>query len=159
MFLAVYVDVDEEDEVDQENISELAKDARRKGRWDHFFSVRGRYCSCNLPAALGDQPEEGRDAVKKAAAKRKFIAYLSKLIRPYFKAVSLKCHCTANHRVVRSVEKILIYVYRWSSRKTELSGRKANPRKFPIYLSGRPFLWYRLGQENLLFRKTRYLDI
>eukprot|EP00795_Rhopilema_esculentum_P002356 gene2356-17995_t len=127
---AAFEDFDKEDEVDQENISKFAKDAVNKADMDQFFSVRNRYCTCKVPLVLGDEPEESRDQVRERinsfadeaqyASAKENPEVLIKFVQPYFKAVSLKCHCTANEPVVRSVEEILIYETLMSSKETEL---------------------------------------
>ncbi|XP_065067262.1 uncharacterized protein LOC135692856 isoform X2 [Rhopilema esculentum] len=109
-----FEDFDKEDEVDQENISKFAKDAVNKADMDQFFSVRNRYCTCKVPLVLGDEPEESRDQVRERinsfadeaqyASAKENPEVLIKFVQPYFKAVSLKCHCTANEPVVRLLE-------------------------------------------------------
>ena len=39
--------------------------------------------------------------------KKKFIAYIKKLVGPYFGAVNLKCYCTKNMAVVRYTHLLL----------------------------------------------------
>ncbi|XP_065067263.1 uncharacterized protein LOC135692858 isoform X1 [Rhopilema esculentum] len=110
---AAFEDFDEEDEVDQENISKR-KDAVNRVDMGQFVSGRNRFCTCKVPHVLGDEPEESRDQSRERINSfadeaqydraKENPEVLIKLVKPYFKTMSLKCHCTANKPVVRLLE-------------------------------------------------------
>ena len=92
------------------------EDPRRKKKAKKYYGLYGSfaYCACRKPSKKGDVEEDISDHIDtitedvefsdpKNSRKKKFNfkKYLKKLVSPYFRAVNLRCYCTANKPVVR----------------------------------------------------------